>query len=90
MTEEYIANQRTPSSIAVAISSKHMTRQFVEMVHRMKYEVFFWSVVDDRPEIPFGCKSYEECYQHLKLMNVDGIISDFALNCKKAISTIHV
>jgi len=53
----------------------------------MKYEVFYWSVVDDRPDIPFGCANYEECYQYLKLLNVDGIISDFALNCKKAIGT---
>ncbi len=49
MAEEYIAKQKTPSSTAVAISTKHTTRQFVEMAHRMKYEVFFWSVVDDKP-----------------------------------------
>ena len=51
----------------------------------MKYEVYYWSVVDDRAEIPFGLKSYEECYQFLRSAGVDGIITDFPDNCKKAL-----
>ena len=62
-----------------------MTNDFIEACHRMKYEIFYWSVRDDHPEIPLGCSSYQEFYQRLKSMKLDGIITDFANNCKQAI-----
>ena len=45
-------------------------------------------MVDDRPEIPFGSKSYEECYQYLNNLGVDGIITDFPDNCRKALGVV--
>jgi hypothetical protein len=54
----------------------------------MSYEIFYWSVRDDHPEIPLGCNTYQEFYLRLKIMRLDGIITDFAANCKQAIGRL--
>lgn len=55
------------------------------MCHKMEYKIFYWSVMDDHPEIPLGCNSYNEFYQTLQLFKIDGIITDFAKNCQNAL-----
>jgi hypothetical protein len=60
-------DHRTISSIGVGVSAKHMTKEFVQMCHKMQYKIFYWSVMDDHPEIPLGCNSYQQFYQTLQL-----------------------
>lgn len=55
------------------------------MCGHLKYEVYFWSVVDDNPIIPLGYKCYPDFYRAIRDLNVTGIITDFALNCRKAL-----
>lgn len=44
--------------------------------------------MDDKPEIPLGHKSYEDFYRFLHMLKIDGIITDFALNCKNALTDV--
>lgn len=56
------------------------------MCKKINYQIFYWSVKDDDPEIPLGFKTYNEFYKHLHAFNIDGIITDFAANCKHALA----
>ena len=88
VNEQYLSKHRTASSVGVAVSKNHLKSELIEICHKMKYEVFYWRVRDDQPEIPFGCPSYTEFYNHLKISNVDGIITDFGDNCKNTINQV--
>lgn len=65
------------NSWAIGITDQHIIRTefaLAEQCHKNNLRIMYWTVANDRKEIPFGFKNIDQVYLKLLEIKIDGII----------------